>query len=69
MKNRTTGQIVTRDIPVELHHRSLTQRSGSALANEPWNLEPASRWAHEAMDEFRHAGWDLLKILKGPNSY
>ncbi len=69
MKNRTTGQIVIRDVSIELHHNVLTQRGGSIRAHEAWNLVPVSRWAHEGMDEFRHAGWDLLKILRGPNSY
>ncbi len=69
MQHRKTRRVITRSIPLELHHRSLAQRSGSAMAHEAWNLQPASRWAHEAMDEFRHAGWDLVKILNGPNSF
>jgi hypothetical protein len=69
MQNRNTGQVVTRDVSLELHHRYLPQRSGSKLASEPWNLEPATPWAHEGMDRYRSVGWDLLKIIMGPNSY
>jgi hypothetical protein len=69
MQNRNTGEIVTRDIPLELHHNTLPQRIGSSQANEAWNLEIVNRWAHEAMDPYRHAGWNLIKLLNGPNSF
>ena len=32
MKNRKTGQIVSRDIPLELHHRLLAQRNAHIRA-------------------------------------
>ena len=65
VKNRITGKIETGDVSLELHHRTLPQRMGSGAHNEAWNLEIVNRWAHEAMDQFRYAGWDLVKILKG----
>jgi RHS repeat-associated protein len=69
MKNRKTGKIVERDVSLELHHTSLPQRSGTDKAHESWNLTVATPWGHEAMDRFRHVGYDLIKILKGPNSF
>jgi len=69
MRNRKTGQLKVDDIPLELHHRDLPQRMQSTKQNESWNLELVTRWAHEGMDEYRHAGWDLVKIINGPNSW
>ncbi|WP_309381279.1 polymorphic toxin-type HINT domain-containing protein [Cerasicoccus frondis] len=69
VKHRKTGQILTKDVSVEIHHRNIPQRSGSQTAHEPWNLEPSAPWAHEALDEYRHLGYDLEKIIKGPNSF
>ena len=69
MTNRKTGATITKDIPLELHHRTLPQRSGAAAQNEAWNLEIVTAWAHEGMDEYRNAGWDLVKIINGPNSW
>ncbi len=34
-----TGLTTTREISMELHHRSLPQRFRTPTANEPWNLE------------------------------
>jgi hypothetical protein len=68
-RRRPGGQEVVRDIPMELHHRSLPQRSGAGQAHESWNLEPVTPWAHEGVDPFRHTGYDLLRIIKGTNSY
>jgi hypothetical protein len=67
--NRKTGATITREMAIELHHLSLPQRGGAAARNDGWNLVPVNRWSHEAMDEFRHAGWDLVSILNGPNSF
>lgn len=54
---------------MEIHHRTLPQRLKTPKVNEPWNLEKAAPWAHEAMDPYRHAGYDLVRIIKGPNSW
>jgi hypothetical protein len=69
IRHSRTQQILELDVSVELHHRSLPQRSGSQTANEVWNLDPAAPWAHEAMDPYRKTGYELLKILRGPNSF
>ena len=64
-----TGLTTTREVSMELHHRSLPQRLGTPTANESWNLEPVYPWSHESMDKFRHTGYRLLKMLNGPNSF
>lgn len=64
-----SGQTVTKNISMELHHRSLTQRGGSALRHEPWNLEMTTPWGHQGMDPFRHTGYKLEKILKGTSTF
>ncbi|MBC8217421.1 MAG: RHS repeat-associated core domain-containing protein [Planctomycetes bacterium] len=66
---RKLGRTVVRDISVEFHHLRFPQRSGSGLANELWNIVPATPWAHEAMDSYRHTGYDLIRILAGTNSF
>ena len=66
---RKTQKIEVRDIPMELHHTYLPQRSGSKKAHECWNLTIANPWAHEAMDYYRHTGTKLEKIIKGVNSW
>ncbi|HKH43760.1 MAG TPA: Ig-like domain-containing protein [Thermoanaerobaculia bacterium] len=66
---RRTGLVQTRDVPLELHHRAIPQRSGSRLAHQAWNLELVTPWAHEGMDSFRHTGYDLLRVITGVNGY
>ncbi|ECH9472144.1 type IV secretion protein Rhs, partial [Salmonella enterica subsp. enterica] len=58
-----------KDVSMEIHHRSLPQRGGTPKANEQWNLEKATPWGHEAMDPYRHTGYDLVRIIKGTNSW
>ncbi|TCQ95075.1 RHS repeat-associated core domain-containing protein [Neorhizobium sp. JUb45] len=69
VKSSRTGQTVTRDVPIELHHNSLTQRGGARRANEGWNLIQSTPWGHAAMDQYRHTGYDLVKINRGTNSW
>jgi hypothetical protein len=70
MRNRQDpSTVVVRSVPLEFNHRYLTQRLGSGAAHEAWNLDMMTRWGHESVDRFRHAGWDLIKILEGPNSF
>ncbi|HEY0274433.1 MAG TPA: RHS repeat-associated core domain-containing protein, partial [Chitinophaga sp.] len=64
IKEKKTGNLVTKDVSVELHHTYLPQRLGTEKAHEAWNLTEATPWAHEAMDEFRHTGSELIKIIK-----
>ena len=65
------GQVITKDVSLELHHRSLPQRTGASRANEAWNLVIATPWAHAAMDPYRHTGKgnELVKVLRGVNSW
>ncbi len=69
MKNRKTGEVEIKDIAIELHHTSLPQRGGAKNRHEEWNLTEVDRWAHEGLDEYRHAGYDLVTIINGPNSW
>lgn len=32
------------------------------------SLNEDSSWAHEAMDPYRHTGYDLVRLIKGTNS-
>ena len=67
--DRKTGMTKIKDVSMEIHHRTLPQRLKTPKVNEPWNLEKAAPWAHEAMDPYRHTGYDLVRIIKGPNSW
>ena len=63
------GTMDTRAISIELHHTHLPQRCGSKKAHEDWNLTETNPWAHAAMDKYRHTGSELVKIIKGTNSF
>ncbi len=64
-----SGDVSTRNVSLELHHRSLPQRMGASQANEAWDLVLVTPWAHEAMDPFRHTGNELVKVLRGVNGW
>lgn len=65
------GNRRTVDVPVELHHTSLPQRSGSKRAHEAWNLTESTPWGHSGMDPHRQLGKDfnLERIINGTNSW
>ena len=63
------GDEVEKNISIELHHTYLPQRCGSKKAHEAWNLTEATPWGHAAMDKYRHPQGELVKILKGTNSF
>lgn len=67
--NFKTRRLEVKDVSMEIHHRSLPQRGRSPKANEQWNLEKATPWGHEAMDPYRHTGYELQRIILGPNSW
>ncbi len=67
--NRKKQIFEIKNVSMEIHHRSLPQRGGSQIVNEPWNLEKATPWGHESMDPYRHTGYDLVRIIKGTNSW
>lgn len=63
--NRTTGQISTKNVGLELHHTNIPQRVGGAGVHAPSNLSELTPWQHEAVDPYRHTGEDLLRVIKG----
>ncbi|EPK6165019.1 hypothetical protein KY207_004181 [Providencia stuartii] len=67
--NHKKQKVEIKDVSMEIHHRNLPQRSGTPKANERWNLEKTTPWGHESMDPYRHTGYDLLRIIKGINSW
>ena len=64
VRNRKTGDIETKEVSMELHHRDIPQRDGSAGVHDPKNLDKVTPWEHEARDPYRHTGSDLLRIIK-----
>lgn len=63
--SRKTGLPQVRDVSMELHHRDIPQRVGGKNVHDFKNLDNLTPWEHEAVDEFRHTGYDLSKIIKG----
>lgn len=67
--NPKTLRTEVKDVSMELHHTYLPQRGAGEIANESWNLTKATPWGHEAMDPHRTVGTDLIRIIKGTNSW
>jgi RHS repeat-associated protein len=63
--NRKTGLPQTKDVSMELHHRDIPQRVGGDGVHKTQNLDALTPWEHEVVDPFRHAGSDLVRIIKG----
>jgi hypothetical protein len=61
IKNRQTGLTEIRTISKELHHDA--GRRGNPGFDEPIHLREVWPWEHELIDEFRHTGYDIVKIL------
>ncbi|QVN21773.1 RHS repeat-associated core domain-containing protein [Burkholderia pyrrocinia] len=67
VKKGRVGKVATIEVPMELHHQFIFQRSGSKkTAHESFNLVRATPWAHSSMDPYRNLGWDLLSVVKSP---
>ncbi|EWH11458.1 YD repeat-containing protein [Cellulophaga geojensis KL-A] len=64
-----TQTFKTKNVSMELHHTSLPQRGAGDVAHQSWNLTKATPWGHASMDPYRHTGYDLVKIIKGTNSW
>jgi RHS repeat-associated protein len=62
--HRRTGNTSTIDVPIELHHATIPQRVGGAGVHNATNLQKLTPWQHEAIDPYRHVGYDLVKIIK-----
>ena len=58
---RGTGVVEERVVPKELHH--IDGRGGSDPHGVS-NLMEAWPWEHEAVDQYRHTGYDLLEVLE-----
>ena len=67
--NPKTMRAEIKDVSMELHHTYLPQRGAGEIAHEPWNLTKSTPWGHEAMDPHRQVGADLIRIIKGTNSW
>ncbi|MCC6287218.1 MAG: RHS repeat protein [Chitinophagaceae bacterium] len=67
--NPKTMRTEIKDVSMELHHTWLPQRGAGQVANESWNLTKASPWAHASMDPYRFTGNDLIRIIKGTNTW
>ncbi|PWB30653.1 type IV secretion protein Rhs, partial [Pseudomonas sp. SDI] len=67
--SRKTGAEKIRDFPLELHHSSVPQRFGGAGVHKISNLEIVTPWEHEAVDAFRHTGHELIKIIRGIDTW
>jgi len=65
VRSRSTGDILEKEVCLELHHAEIPQRTGGAGVHSPSNLDILTPWEHEAADEFRHTGSDLVETLTG----
>jgi hypothetical protein len=63
--NRKTGMPQVKEVSMELHHRDIPQRVGGKDVHQSSNLDALTPWEHEAVDPFRHTGYDVSKIIKG----
>lgn len=66
---RKTGQVVTKDVSIELHHATIPQRVGGAGVYNKSNLQALTPWDHEAIDPYRNTGEKLIKIIDDIGSW
>lgn len=73
MRNRhgraKRGTVSVKDFPYELHHMDVPQSVGGEGVDCRSNPTEVDRWQHAAVDKFRHAGSELLEVIKGVNSW
>ncbi len=62
--SRRTGAISTMDMSIELHHTTIPQRVGGPGVHNATNLTKLTPWQHEAVDPYRHVGYDLIQVIK-----
>ncbi|KPB28311.1 YD repeat-containing protein [Pseudomonas syringae pv. syringae] len=67
--NRKTLEISEKDVSMELHHDLIPQRTGGAGVHDKSNLLSLTPWEHEAVDQFRHVGSDLIRVIKGVDTW
>jgi len=63
--SRKTDKISIKEYALELHHNNIPQRVGGAGVHDPSNLLALTPWEHEGVDQFRHVGSDLIRVIKG----
>ena len=63
--SRKTDKISIREYTLELHHNDIPQRVGGEGVHDSSNLLALTPWEHEAVDQFRHVGSDLIRVIKG----
>lgn len=63
--SRSTDKITVKEYTLELHHNDIPQRVGGPGVHDNSNLLALTPWEHEAIDQFRHVGFDLIKVVKG----
>lgn len=69
IRNLKTGKVSVKDLPCELHHTDVPQRVGGESVRSSSTLTDVDRWQHADVDKFRHAGSELLEVIKGVNSW
>jgi RHS repeat-associated protein len=69
IRNLKTGKVSVKDLPYELHHTDVPQRVVGDGVHSSSNLTEVDRWQHADVDKFRHAGSELLEVIKGVNSW
>ncbi len=63
--SRKTDKISIKEYSLELHHNAIPQRVGGDGVHESPNILALTPWEHETVDQFRHVGADLIKVIKG----
>ena len=61
--NRRTGVTSIMDVSLELHHTHIPQRVGGTGVHNSSNLTIVTPWEHEAIDPYRHVGYDLENVI------
>ena len=51
------------DVSLELHHTHIPQRVGGTGVHNSSNLTIVTTWEHEAIDPYRHLGYDLENVI------
>ena len=64
--NNKTDKEETKVVSMELHHKKPQHLGGS---NKSTNLQKVTPWEHEAIDDFRHTGSDLMETVSDIGSF
>lgn len=69
VSSNKTGRIETKTFSLELHHSDIFQREGGAGVHNFDNLDIVTPWEHAERDQYRHVGYELIKIEQWVNVY